>query len=89
LFQIYAGEKMQHENSWWYPTCIKHTQKDPYQENKVLYDDKIYLTHKKTRTTISINDYFKSPVSGETEGIHIYIYKFIKLSNNFNNSKNF
>lgn len=31
------------------PTLVKHTQKDLYQENKVLYDDKFYLTHKRTR----------------------------------------
>ncbi|GES94874.1 hypothetical protein GLOIN_2v620650 [Rhizophagus clarus] len=33
---VYAGEQMQHENSWWYPTCIRHTHKEPYQNNKVM-----------------------------------------------------
>ncbi|CAB4390743.1 unnamed protein product [Rhizophagus irregularis] len=38
------------------PTLVKHTQKDPYQENKVLYDDKFYLTHKRTGATISFDE---------------------------------
>ncbi|CAG8439988.1 16481_t:CDS:2 [Rhizophagus irregularis] len=40
------------------PTLVKHTQKDLYQENKVLYDDKFYLTHKRTRGDYISNTLF-------------------------------
>ena len=39
-------------------------------EKNILYEDLIYLNHKKTKTTLSLNDYYKSPVIGKAEGIY-------------------
>uniref|UniRef100_A0A1D1Z045 Stromal cell-derived factor 2-like protein n=1 Tax=Anthurium amnicola TaxID=1678845 RepID=A0A1D1Z045_9ARAE len=76
---VYAGEKILNENAWWYATCENPIpQKKPFQENKVLYDDVVYLTHNKTKATISFSDFYRSPKTSYAE-VHCFAYAFANL----------
>ena len=69
---------MLNDNAWWYLTCETPVpQKKPFQENKVMYDDVVYFTHNKTKATISVSEFYKSPQTGNAEGIHIFFKKVI------------
>ncbi|PKY14995.1 hypothetical protein RhiirB3_427107 [Rhizophagus irregularis] len=74
---VFCGEKILNENCWWYLSCENQSHKDAFQKNKVLYDDVVYLTHKKTGTTLSLSDFYRSPKTSYAEGIHKYIYLFL------------
>jgi dolichyl-phosphate-mannose--protein O-mannosyl transferase len=76
---VYAGEKIHNENIWWYLTCETPVpQKKTFQENKVLYDDVVYLTHNKTKDTLSLSDFYKSPVTNNAE-VHGFPYSYTNL----------
>ncbi|POG82881.1 hypothetical protein GLOIN_2v1469734 [Rhizophagus irregularis DAOM 181602=DAOM 197198] len=64
---VFCGEKMLNENCWWYLNCENQSHKDEFQKNKVLYDDDVYLTHKKTGTTLSMSDFYRSPRTSYAE----------------------
>ncbi|CAG8439946.1 16477_t:CDS:2 [Rhizophagus irregularis] len=73
---------MLNENCWWYLNCENQSHKDEFQKNKVLYDDDVYLTHKKTGTTLSMSDFYRSPRTSYAE-VHCFQFaltnlKFIK-----------
>ena len=45
-----------------------------------MYDDMIYLTHSKTKATLSLSDFYKSPKTSKAEG-SIYMF-FVLYSRN-------
>jgi len=75
---LFAGEKIRNENAWWYLTCETPTQKKEFQENNVLYDDMVYLTHNKTKTTLCLSEFFKSPVTAHAE-VHCFTFAYATL----------
>jgi len=76
---VYAGEKILNENIWWYATCETPVpQKKTFQENKVLYDDVVYLTHSKTKATLSLSDFYRSPKTSYAE-VHGFPYSYSNL----------
>ena len=67
--QVFTGEKLPNENTAWYIEYEKAPEREEYQAKIVLYEDLINLTHNKTGCSLSLNSYFKSPKSGNAEGI--------------------
>ncbi|EXX76189.1 hypothetical protein RhiirA5_353898 [Rhizophagus irregularis] len=75
---VFCGEKILNENCWWYLSCENQSHKDEFQKNKVLYDDVVYLTHKKTGTTLSLSDFYRSPKTSYAE-VHCFQFAWTNL----------
>ncbi|GES94873.1 hypothetical protein GLOIN_2v620650 [Rhizophagus clarus] len=74
---IFAGEKILNDNCWWYLTCeVPDPHKKEYQKNKVLYEDKVYLTHNKTKATISLSKFSMAPATGHLEYSEVHCFEF-------------
>ncbi|RGB41937.1 hypothetical protein C1646_791663 [Rhizophagus diaphanus] len=81
---LFADEKILDENAWWYLTCeAPDPQKKDFQKEKVLYDDKIYLTHNKTKAKISFSNFYMAPVTGHLEYVEAHCSQFAYSVFNF------
>ena len=71
LFQVFAADGElpgENKNALWSLYFSSRNQKGYYQNDKILYGDKIYLYHT-TGNYLRVNDNVKSPTTGHAEGI--------------------
>ncbi|CAB4495269.1 unnamed protein product [Rhizophagus irregularis] len=81
---LFVDEKILDENAWWYLTCeVPDPQKKDFQKEKVLYDDKIYLTHNKTKAKISFSNFYMAPATGHLEYVEAHCSQFAYSVFNF------
>ncbi|RGB41941.1 hypothetical protein C1646_751554 [Rhizophagus diaphanus] len=77
-------KKILDENAWWYLTCeAPDPQKKDFQKEKVLYDDKIYLTHNKTKAKISFSNFYMAPATSHLEYVEAHCSQFAYSVFNF------